>query len=80
MMKTPYFHGGIRTKEAERRLKEHGNDCFLIRYSNDNKLSVMLSNVRWRKYKHFTVNITKVGSEEKYCIEGREKYFSETVL
>lgn len=71
MMKAPSFHGAIQTREAERRLKEYGSDCYLTRYSNDYKLSVMRRG-RWRRqYKHFIINITRVD----YSIEGKAKKF-----
>lgn len=54
----PSYHGAVTHKEAEARLRKHGGNCYLTRYStgrNTFVLSVMKSNENIR---HFDVNIT----------------------
>lgn len=76
MRKTPTFHGAIDAKEAERTLKRNGNNCFLTRYSNDYKLSVVRRGTFLGTYKHFVIDISRDESVQKFSIKGEMASFS----
>lgn len=69
------YHHSIKGDEAQRRLEECGEDCYLTRYSKVNKsyvLTVCKQQFPKNVIEHFKINIERSG---KCKIEGREKYF-----
>lgn len=73
------FHGPMDEKEAEMRLREHGGDCFLTRYSEAKEvymLSVMASGEKIE----LQVDATKSKSLPQFSIEGREESFRSMVV
>ena len=68
--------------EAEEKLKQHGGNCYLIRYSDANEVYVLSVMRRINKEEpisaHFKLNIIKGNPEGNiYEIEGTEKKFDD---
>ena len=70
------YHGAMTGKEAVLKLKEHGGNCYLLRYSEVRK-SLVITVLRGDEKKpfHFILNITKKDNRSIYEIEGTEEYF-----
>ena len=73
------FHGPLDEMEAEIKLREHGGDCFLTRYSKAEKVH-MLSVMANGEKTELRVNAMKINSLPQFSIEGREKWFHSVVI
>lgn len=71
------YHRSITGEEAERRLKAHGNHCYLTRYSEKNKC-YMLSVYQKSPTpitKHFRISFKGSGDSKTIKIEGKTREF-----
>ena len=65
----------MKGEKAERKLKEHGGNCHLIRHSQAR--DTLFLSVKWEsKSEHFPLNITRLNEDElQYEIERTEQKF-----
>lgn len=76
----PSYHGAITWEQAEIKLKEHGGNCYLTRYTTGRKvyvLSVMNDGIQGKEpiIRHF--NLIIGDKDENTCeIQGAKKQFS----
>lgn len=76
------YHGVMTGKQAEAKLKQNGDDCYLIRYSEVREIYVLTVAREGKEgeesiTKHFKINISSKsdGQGNLYEIEGSEKKF-----
>ncbi len=74
----PCYHHAITGKEAEKKMKNSGDHCYLTRYSEIKKcyvLSVYQKKPN-RVMKHFEISVTEFEGQKQYKIDGKTRVFN----